>query len=66
MADKKAPITPEKEPETAPKTAKKADMIKVKFLRSHPSFAYFAGDSGEISQEAYDKYSKDGEFFEKL
>ena len=40
--------------------------VKVKFLRSHPAFGYFAGAEGEISQEDFDKYSKDGEFFEKL
>jgi len=46
--------------------AKETKPVKVKFLRSHPAFAYFAGDEGEISAEAYEKYSKDGEFFEKL
>ena len=45
---------------------KKAKNVKVRFLRSHPAFAYFAGDEGEISAEAYERYSADGEFFEKL
>ena len=41
-------------------------LVKVKFLRSHHAFGYFAGQEGEISQEDFDKYSQDGEFFQKL
>lgn len=30
-------------------------MKKVKFLKSHPSYAYFAGDEAEISVKAADE-----------
>lgn len=35
-------------------------MIKVKFLKSHPDFGYFAGDMGMISPEAAEKLLKGG------
>jgi hypothetical protein len=30
-------------------------MIRVKFLKSHPGYAYFAGDMGIVSPEAAEK-----------
>lgn len=50
----------------AEKPAEKGKKVKVKFLRSHPEYAYFGGEEGEISQEAFDRISKDGAFFEKI
>lgn len=48
------------------KPAEKSKKVKVKFLRSHPEYGYFGGEEGEISQEAFDRISKDGAFFEKI
>ncbi len=78
MSDKpeKTPKASEKEAPKVEKVAPKATepakaeakskTVKVKFLRSHPSYGYFAGDTAEISAEGYAQHSKDGEFFEKL
>lgn len=35
-------------------------MIRVKFLKSHPSFGYFAGDMGSVTPEAAEKLLKGG------
>jgi hypothetical protein len=35
-------------------------MAKVKFLKSHPAYSYFAGDSGEITDEAASKLLSQG------
>lgn len=35
-------------------------MIRVKFLKSHPSYGYFAGDMGEVSPEAAQVLLKGG------
>ncbi len=51
----------------APKAKEAKDKtVKVKVLRSHPEYAYFGGDTAEISREAFDRIRKDGPFFEEL
>jgi hypothetical protein len=52
----------------APEPTAKGKMLKVKVLRSHPNFGYFAGDEAEISEDdfkAYGKGAEGGEFFAK-
>jgi len=52
---------------TTPEAPKmQGETVKVKFLRSHPSFGYFAGAVAEISKAAFEKYSQDGPFFEEI
>lgn len=52
---------------TVPQNQKpKGETVKVKVLRSHPSFGYFAGDEAEISQDSFDKAQQDGPFFEEI
>lgn len=35
-------------------------MIRVKFLKSHPAYGYFAGDTGVVSGDASEKLLKGG------
>ncbi|MBG8552351.1 hypothetical protein [Hymenobacter guriensis] len=65
-----APVAAERATVPAPTADKpappKAKETKVKFLRSHPSFGYFAGDEATISTEAYEAIEQRDLFFKKL
>jgi hypothetical protein len=53
-------------PAPATQPTEKKDMVKVKVLRSHPAFSYFAGEEGQISAEDFEKNNPEGLFFEKI
>lgn len=62
----KTPAKADEPAKPAEKQAAEGDFVQVKFLRSHPAFGYFAGDTGRISRADFDAYSADGPFFEEI
>lgn len=67
-----AAISPEASQKAGPpadvtaKKAAKSEQVRVKFLRSHPSFGYFPGDQAEISRAKFDEIQATGPFFKEV
>lgn len=65
-ADKKAADEKKAAEKEAAEQEPKSEKVHVKFLRSHPSFGYFAGDTATINRADFDKYNQHGPFFEEI